>query len=116
MLHPPGEQTEQIPLANSRLGHEGIISAKHTLPTVEVSVMSKTVIAHKCRAHLDSRSELTNISEDCIQRLQLKRFKSEILINGIGCSSKSTTSGKTDLTIVDENSISYDVSAFSYND
>ena len=55
---------------------------------------------------------MTFISEECVQRLQLKRLKSEIIINGIGCSSKSTTRGKTDLTIIDENSISYDVSAF----
>ena len=74
--------------------------------------MSKTGFAHKCRALLDSGSELTFISEECVQRLQLKRLKSEIIINGIGCSSKSTTCGKTDSTIVDENSISYDVSAF----
>ena len=112
LLHTPGEQTEHVPVANSHLGHEGIFSAKHILPTVEVSVMSKTGIAHKCRALLDSGSELTFISEECVQRLQLKRLKSEIIINGIGCSSKSTTRGKTDLTIVDENSISYDVSAF----
>ena len=98
-------------MANSHLGHEGIFSAKYILPTVEVSVMSKTG-AHKCRALLDSGSELTFISEECVQRLQLKRLKSEIIINGIGCSSKSTTRGKTDLTNVDENSISYDVSAF----
>ena len=74
--------------------------------------MSKTGIAHKCRALLDSGSELTFISEDCVQLLQLKRLKSEIIIHGIGCSSESTSRGKTDLTIVDENSISYDVSAF----
>ena len=75
--------------------------------------MSKTGIAHKCRALLDSGSELTFIREEFVQRLQLKRLKPEIIINGIGCSSKSTTRGKTDLTIVDENSISYDVSAFT---
>ena len=111
-LQTPGEQTEQIPVANSHLAHEGIFFAKHILPTVEVSVMSKTGIAHKCRAPLDSGSEFTFISEDCVQRLQLKRLKSEIFINGIGCSSKSTTRGKTDLTTVDEKSISYDASAF----
>ena len=73
--------------------------------------MSKTGIAHKYRALQDSGSELTFISEDCVQQLQLKRLKSEIIINGIGCSSKSTTRGKTDLTIFDEISI-YDVPAF----
>ena len=92
LLHNPGEQTEQIPVAIPHLVHEGIISAKHILPTVEVSVMSKSGIAHNCRALLDSGSELTFISEDCVQRLQLKRLKSEIIINGFGCSSKSTTS------------------------
>ena len=103
---------QQIPVANSHLGHEGKVSAKHILPTVEVSVMSNTGIAHKCRALLGSGLELTFISEDCVQRLQLKRLKSEIIIHGIGCSSKSITRGKTDLTIVDENLIFYNVSAF----
>ena len=68
------------PMANSHSGHEGIFIAKHILPTVEVSVMSKTGIAHKCRAPLVSGSEMTYISGDCVQCLRLKRLKPEIII------------------------------------
>ena len=112
LLRTPGEQTVQSPVVNWHFRYEGIFFAKHFLPTVEVSVFSKTGIAHKCRALLDSGSELSFISEDCVQRFQQKRLKSEIIINGIGCTSKSTTRGKTDRTIFNENSIPYNVSAF----
>ena len=81
--HTPGEQTEQIePI---RIWVTRGYFLRNTSYLQWKCQSSKTGIAHKCRTLLDNGSELTFISEDYLQRLQLKRLKFEIIINGIGC-------------------------------
>ena len=110
MLHSGDTTAPESAPVNSILGRKGQQSS--ILPTVEVSVHSRSGQLHKCRALLDSGSECSFISEDCLQRLQLQRKKSGIVVNGIGCSSNSSNRGKTIMTIIDKNDVSHQVEAF----
>ncbi|XP_041452039.1 uncharacterized protein LOC121405436 [Drosophila obscura] len=66
---------------------------KSALPTALVFVRNAKGSHTICRVLLDSGSELSYISERCIQALGLSRFPSRILVSGISSIKAETTRG-----------------------
>ena len=112
MLHFYNSTTEQSSLVNAHLIRKGEAQSRTFLPTVEIDVLSQDGHYKRCRALLDSGSECSFISEDCIQRLQIKREKSDVVVSGIGGSSKASNRGKVNLKLFDKNSNSHEVTAY----
>ena len=53
------------------------------LPTALVSIEDDSSQIIKCRALLDSGSQMSLISEEAVQRMKLKRHKHSLTVNGI---------------------------------
>jgi hypothetical protein len=71
------------------------------LPTVIVSVKNGDGVGTTtCRALLDSGSEVSFITEACLQRLKLSSSRSDILINGIGDFSSAENQGTTQIDVL----------------
>ena len=54
------------------------------LPTAMVSIEDDSSNVIKCRALLDSGSQMSLISEEAVQRMKLKRQKQSLNVNGNG--------------------------------
>lgn len=70
------------------------------LPTTMIMVRDKYDQLQPCRAFLDSCAQHTLISENCAQRLQLKKFYDKTLMYRVGPDQGSYTKGKVSLEIV----------------
>ncbi|XP_055837216.1 uncharacterized protein LOC129905699 [Episyrphus balteatus] len=85
------------------------------LPTAIVSVVDVRGQLHKCRALLDSGSQATLISEDCVQRLNLKRSHARIPIHGIGQNGSSLgTRGVVSLSLHSSGESKFMISTNAY--
>ncbi|XP_044573411.1 uncharacterized protein LOC123257655 [Drosophila ananassae] len=72
---------------------------RSTLPTAMVNVRNAKGDLVACRLLLDTGSELSYISERCIQTLGLARTPSRILITGISSTKADTTRGCSTISI-----------------
>ncbi|XP_044574061.1 uncharacterized protein LOC123258254 [Drosophila ananassae] len=72
---------------------------RSTLPTVMVNVRNAKGDLVACRLLLDTGSELSYISERCIQTLGLARTPSRILVSGISSTKADTTRGCSTISI-----------------
>lgn len=64
------------------------------LPTASVLVKDRFGNPQRCRVLLDSGSQASFVTENCVQRLQLERQRANISITGIASGSVSSR-GKT---------------------
>ena len=102
LLHIYNSTTEQSSLVNAHLSQKGETQSRTFLPTVVIDILSQDGHYKRCRALVDIGSECTFIGEDCIQRLQIKREKSDVVVSGIGASSEASNRGNVNLKIFDE--------------
>ncbi|XP_044573414.1 uncharacterized protein LOC123257658 [Drosophila ananassae] len=72
---------------------------RSTLPTAMVNVRNANGDLVACRLLLDTGSELSYISERCIQTLGLARTPSRILVTGISSTKADTTRGCSTISI-----------------
>ncbi|XP_063384362.1 uncharacterized protein LOC134670465 [Cydia fagiglandana] len=72
---------------------------KVLLATAIIRVLDSSGNFQEARALLDGGSETTFISESCVQKLGLKRFKSDAPITGLSCTPISGCRGAVNLTM-----------------
>ena len=70
------------------------------LATLVVSVPDSTGQQQLCRVFLDPGSESNFVSEDCVQRLGLKRKKTCVTVSGIGGVAGEPAKGQVNLTLL----------------
>ena len=99
-------------MTNNQTGHLGQVLAATVLPTIEVHVKTPSGKLEKCRALLDTGSDSSFISEQCVQKLTLPRRKSKIGVTGISGNSTVVDHGTSHLQLVDRMSRVHQVSAF----
>ena len=99
-------------MTNNHTGHLGQVFAATVLPTNEVHVKTPSCKLETCRASLDTGSDSSFISEQCVQKLTLPRRKSIIGVTGISGTSTVVDHGTSYLQLVDRMSRVHQVSAF----
>ena len=82
------------------------------LPTALVSIEDDSRQVIKCRALLDSGSQMSLISEEAVQRMKLKRHKHSLTVNGIGNVQRTYNSGKVRLRLSSNAGKMLEVQAF----
>lgn len=91
----------QQPIGNSQIHTLTTFKSNHNrlslLPTALVRVQDVTGKYQPCRMLIDSGSQASFISEECIQRLGLKRQYAKIAVHGIGSAKSANTKGKVTL-------------------
>ena len=80
-------------------GQTRTFSASNVIPTALVPVEDEASSIILCRTKIDSGSQLSLISETAVQRMQLKRQKQSLTVNGIGKVSKTYNSGSVTLRL-----------------
>ena len=73
--------------------------ASGIVPTAMVPVEDDSSKITICRAMIDTGSQISLISESAVQRMNLKRHKQTLTINGIGNVSKTYRSGSVSLRL-----------------
>ena len=73
--------------------------ASGIVPTAMVPVEDDSSKITMCRAMIDTGSQISLISESAVQRMNLKRHKQTLTINGIGNVSKTYRSGSVSLRL-----------------
>ena len=82
------------------------------LPTIMVSIEDDSSETIKCRALLDSGSQMSLISEEAVQRMKLKRCKQSLTVNGIGNVHRTYNSGQVQLRLKSKSGRLLEVQAF----
>ncbi|XP_053685681.1 uncharacterized protein LOC128735210 [Sabethes cyaneus] len=95
--NPPSESSDQISALTTELSNEcQIISV---LPTAVVNMQTSDGDFLQARVLIDSGSQATLVSEDCVNRLKLPRRNSKLVVSGIGQHEIGTTRGVVSLRI-----------------
>ena len=84
-LHPEMVDTRKtVPINQNTALHQSTSQFDTVvLPTAIIPVIASDCSILKCRALLDSGAQLSMMTEDCAQRLQLKRTPASMRLNGI---------------------------------
>ena len=98
----------------SNLGKSQKFHSGSLLATAVVFIESSYGTRVPCRVLLDSGSEVSLITENCVRRLSLKQFKVNVSISGIAESSSEVSRGLVNLKLFSkfDKSISLDLQAF----
>ncbi|XP_017484693.1 PREDICTED: uncharacterized protein LOC108373331, partial [Rhagoletis zephyria] len=83
----------------SHYGLQGMHSMQVVLPTAKVLVRDASEHIHKLRALIDTGSQVSFISETCVQRIGVSRSEARLNIKGISSSEAGTTKGCVNLAI-----------------
>ncbi|CAL8145348.1 unnamed protein product [Orchesella dallaii] len=83
--------------------HHANMDTQVLLSTAIVRVKSRSNGDQVCRVFLDTGSEGTFITEDCVTRLGLKRHPSQVMVKGISSSSAGCTKGLVNCTLLSNN-------------
>ena len=82
-----------VPINQKTAMHQSISQLDTVvLPTAIVPVIASDGSISKCRALVDSGAQLRMMTEDCAQRLQLKRTPASMRLNGIVSSQNISSS------------------------
>ena len=92
LLH--ADLTRKGEVTGSLIAHQSFnFSASGVIPTALVPVADDTSTITVCRAMIDSGSQLSLITESAVQKMQLKRRRQSLTVNGIGNVAKTYNSG-----------------------
>ena len=80
-------------------GQTRTFSVSGLIPTALIPIEDEASSITLCRTMIDSGSQLSLISEAAVQRMQLKRQKQSLTVNGIGNVSKTYNSGSVTLRL-----------------
>ncbi|XP_063631340.1 uncharacterized protein LOC134802635 [Cydia splendana] len=96
----PGSAVPRVTvLVASQVNKPDMYQRKVLLATAVIRVLDSSGNFQEARALLDGGSESTFISESCVQKLGLKRFKSDVSIAGLNCTPISGCRGAVNLTM-----------------
>ncbi|XP_063537553.1 uncharacterized protein LOC134746911 [Cydia strobilella] len=100
---PSGNPGSAVPgvtgLMASQVNKPNMYQRKVLLATAIIRVLDSSGSFQEARALLDGGSESTFISESCVQKLGLKRFKPDASITGLNCTPISGCRGAVNLTM-----------------
>ena len=98
LLH--ADLTQKGEVTGSLIAHQSFnFSASGIIPTALVPVEDDTPRITVCRAMIDSGSQLSLITESAVQKMQLKRRRQSLTVNGIGNVAKTYNSGSVHLRL-----------------
>ncbi|CAL8136776.1 unnamed protein product [Orchesella dallaii] len=97
---PPPQEEPQGSSGKQLSSHHANMDTQVLLSTAIVRVKTRSNGDQLCRIFLDTGSEGTFITEDCVGRLGLKRHPSQITVKGISSSSAGSTRGLVNCTLL----------------
>ena len=111
LLHVASNTVSSNSTGSVLTGHSGIHFTFGFLPTAMIPIANSSSTNNLCRALLDSGSQLSFVTEDTVQGMELKRLKQSITINGVGNVTKSYNSGSVIIQITTQKGV-IDITAY----